>query len=73
MPISKKNPLGRTIVDRHLRHIAGQYLDLNLIDETYRSYEKKKIRNLEKQNYFCLTKINTMIILLFGLITLTKS
>lgn len=34
VPVSKKNPSGRTIVDRHLRHIEGQYLDLNLINET---------------------------------------
>jgi hypothetical protein len=43
VPISKKNPSGRTIVDRHLRHIDGQYLDLNLIEETFRNYDKKKI------------------------------
>lgn len=43
VPISKKNPSGRTVVDRHLRHIEGKYLDLNLIDETFRNYEKKKI------------------------------
>jgi soluble lytic murein transglycosylase-like protein len=39
--ISKKNPLGQTIVDRHMRHIDGQYLDLNLIYETFKNYEKK--------------------------------
>lgn len=43
VPVSKKNPSGRTTVDRHLRHIDGKFLDLNLIDETFRDYEKKKI------------------------------
>lgn len=40
VPISKKNPTGRTIVDRHLRHIEGQYLDLKMLHETYKNYEK---------------------------------
>ncbi len=43
VPVSKKNPTGRTIVDRHLRHIEGQYLDLNLIDLTLKNYDKKNI------------------------------
>ncbi len=43
VPISKKNPSGQTIVDRHLRHIEGQYLDLNLINVTFESYDKKNI------------------------------
>lgn len=43
VPISKKNPSGQTIVDRHLRHIDGQYLDLNLIDMTFKNYDKKNI------------------------------
>ncbi|MBC7458476.1 MAG: lytic transglycosylase domain-containing protein [Bdellovibrionaceae bacterium] len=41
--MSKKNPAGRTIVDRHLRHIDGQYLDLNQIDVTFKNYGKKII------------------------------
>lgn len=43
VPVSKKNPSGRTIVDRHLRHTEGRYLDLNLIDEIFRKYEKGEI------------------------------
>ena len=48
-PISKKNPSGLTIVDRHLRHIDGQYLDLNLIEETFKNYDKKKILYPERK------------------------
>ncbi len=48
VPVSKKNPSGRTIVDRHLRHIEGQYLDLKLIDEIFKNYDKKKILYPEK-------------------------
>lgn len=43
VPVSKKNPSGRTIVDRHLRYIEGQYLDFGLIDQTFKDYEKKNI------------------------------
>lgn len=43
VPISNKNPSGRTIVDRHLRHIDGQYLDLNLINLIFKNYDKKNI------------------------------
>lgn len=46
--VSNKNPSGRTKVDRHLRHIDGKYLDLNLIDETFKKFlkdnHKKKIQ-----------------------------
>lgn len=41
VPVSKKNPTGQTIVDRHLRHIDGQYLDLSMIEETFEKYTKK--------------------------------
>ncbi|MBC7419114.1 MAG: transglycosylase SLT domain-containing protein [Bdellovibrio sp.] len=47
--VSKKNPSGQTIVDRHLRHIDGQYLDYNLIEETYKGYEKKKVAQPGKE------------------------
>ena len=40
---SVKNPTGKTIVDRHLRHIDGSLLDLELINETYKNYNKKNI------------------------------
>lgn len=43
VPISKKNPSGRTLVDRHFRHIEGRFLDLTLIGETFRNYDKKKV------------------------------
>lgn len=43
VPVSKKNPSGRTIVDQHLRHIDGKYLDLNLIYETFKNYDKNNI------------------------------
>ncbi len=43
VPLSKKNPAGITIVDQHPRHIDGQYLDLILIDDIFRKYDKKKI------------------------------
>ena len=52
VPISKKNPSGRTIVDRHLRHIEGQYLDLDLIGETFRKYDKEKILHPGVGNLF---------------------
>lgn len=41
--VTQKNPTGITIVDSHLRHIDGKYLDLNLIQETFDNYKDKKI------------------------------
>lgn len=49
VPVSKKNPSGITVVDRHLRHIDGKYLDLNLIEETFKKYDKKSIPFPEKR------------------------
>lgn len=43
VPVSAKNPAGKTIVDKHLRHIDGQYLDQKLIDEIFSKYNKKNI------------------------------
>lgn len=43
VPLSKKNPMGRTIVDRHLRHIEGQYIDLEMIQKIFENYNKKSI------------------------------
>ncbi len=43
VPISKKNPQGTTVVDRHLRHIDGQYLDQKMIDEVFSSYKKNNL------------------------------
>ena len=42
VPVSKKNPKGRTIVDRHLRHIEGSYLNAKMIDHLTKKYNKKK-------------------------------
>ena len=41
--VSEKNPSGITIVDRHLRHIDGKYLDSNLLKSIFDEYDKKKI------------------------------
>lgn len=43
VPVSKKNPTGITIVDKHLRHIDGKYLDLKMIEDIYRLYDKKNL------------------------------
>lgn len=43
VPVSKKNPTGITIRDRHLRHLKGTYLDLNEIEEIFKNYDKKSI------------------------------
>lgn len=49
VPISEKKPLGRTIVDRHLRHIEGQYLDVKSIHEVFKKYDKSNILYPEKE------------------------
>lgn len=43
VPVSNKNPGGITIVDRHLRHIDGRYLDAKMIQDVFESYDKKSI------------------------------
>jgi len=43
VPVSKKNPAGMTIVDKHPRRLKGTYLDAKEIDETFKNYYKKKI------------------------------
>ncbi len=43
VPISQKNPSGRTTVDRHLRHIEGHYLDLKMIYKVVEKYDKKSL------------------------------
>ena len=52
VPTSKKNPSGLTIVDQHLRHIDGRYLDLVLIEKTFENYDKKKILYPGKEKLF---------------------
>jgi hypothetical protein len=49
VPVSKKNPKGRTIVDRHLRHIEGSYLNAKMIDDVFKKYNKKNILFPEKE------------------------
>lgn len=43
VPVSKKNPNGKTLVDKHLRHIDGKFLDKKLIDEIFLNYKKENI------------------------------
>lgn len=43
VPVSRKNPDGITIVDRHLRYIDGQYLDQKMIQEFFEKYDRKDI------------------------------
>ncbi len=43
VPVSKKNPAGVTIVDKHPRRLQGTYLDAKEVDETFNSYDKKNI------------------------------
>ena len=43
VPVSKKNPEGVTIVDKHPRLLKGTYLDAKEVGETFTSYEKKNI------------------------------
>ena len=44
VPVSKKNPDDITIVDQHKRHIEGRYLDQKMIEEIFKSYNKKNIK-----------------------------
>lgn len=43
VPVSEKNPTGVTVVDWHLRHIEGRYLDLKLIEDIFQKYDKRNI------------------------------
>jgi len=43
VPVSKKNPTGITIRDRHLRRIKGTYLDGSEIDSVFRQYDRTTI------------------------------
>jgi uncharacterized protein YneF (UPF0154 family) len=43
VPVSIKNPKGVTIVDKHLRHIDGQFLDQEMIEKIFKEYDKKDI------------------------------
>ena len=43
VPVSKKNPTGVTIRDRHLRRLPGSYLDLSEIESIFKNYERDGI------------------------------
>ncbi len=43
VPVSKKNPTGITIRDRHLRRLKGTYLDPAEIEEIFKNYDRKNI------------------------------
>lgn len=43
VPVSKKNPTGVTIVDKHSRHLHGTFLDINEIEKTVKNYNLRKI------------------------------
>ena len=41
VPVSKKNPAGVTIRDRHLRRLKGTYLDATEIESIFKKYDRK--------------------------------
>lgn len=41
VPVSKKNPTGITIRDRHLRRLKGTYLDPSEIEVIFKNYDRK--------------------------------
>lgn len=43
VPVSKKNPTGSTIRDRHKRRLHGIYLDADEIKSTFKSYNRNDI------------------------------
>jgi hypothetical protein len=43
VPISKKNPTGVTLRDRHIRRLKGTYLDKDEIAKIFREYDRSKI------------------------------
>ena len=43
VPISKKNPDGVTIRDRHLRHLKGAFLDSTDIESVFKNYDRKDL------------------------------
>ena len=42
-PVSKKNPTGITIREKHIRHLKGTYLDSSEIESIFKNYDKKLI------------------------------
>jgi len=43
VPVSKKNPAGVTIRDRHLRRLKGTYLDATEIESIFKNYDRKDL------------------------------
>jgi hypothetical protein len=43
VPVSKRNPTGRTIRDRHVRRLKGTYLDLEEIESVFKNYDRKSV------------------------------
>lgn len=43
VPISKKNPTGITIRDRHVRRLKGTYLDLSEIEAIFKNYDRRNL------------------------------
>ena len=43
VPVSKKNPLGITIVDQHLRRLPGTFLGPNEIKSVFKGYDLKNL------------------------------
>lgn len=43
VPVSKKNPMGITIRDRHPRRLKGTYLDREEIESAFKAYDRKGI------------------------------
>lgn len=43
VPVSKKNPTGITIREKHIRHLKGTYLDSSEIESIFKNYDKKLI------------------------------
>jgi hypothetical protein len=43
VPVSKKNPTGITIRDRHPRRLEGTYLDREEIESVFKTYDRKGI------------------------------
>jgi hypothetical protein len=43
VPLSKKNPSGITVRDRHPRRLPGSYLDSKEIDSIFKKYDRKDL------------------------------
>jgi hypothetical protein len=43
VPVSKKNPTGKTILDEYLRHFSGNYLNREDIEQSFKDYNQKDI------------------------------